>query len=249
VAAELTLASYNIHFGFGRRFAHYPPFSALDAARELDADVLVLQESWQPDGGESQHDAIARELGYVAHSVALARAVVDPQPAVVGRADAPVPAGDTPAGHGTWNLAVLSRLPVQRTSTTPLPQLRFDPPNRAVLQVDVLVDAIPLAVCGTHLAHLDRGVLLRRGALRAALPSADTAALLVGDMNMWSPFISFMAPPGFTRTGRGRTFSSTYPHSRIDHLLVTPSVEVLHTEVVRDLGSDHRPIRARLRLR
>jgi endonuclease/exonuclease/phosphatase family metal-dependent hydrolase len=55
-----------------------------------------------------------------------------------------------------------------------------------------------------------------------------------------------MAPPGWRRVGRGRTFPTPYPHSRIDHLLVTPAVEVRSIEVVEERGSDHRPIRARL---
>ena len=35
--------------------------------------------------------------------------------------------------------------------------------------------------------------------------------------------------------------------SQIDHLLVTPSVEAVWSEVGPDLGSDHLPIRARIR--
>jgi endonuclease/exonuclease/phosphatase family metal-dependent hydrolase len=46
---------------------------------------------------------------------------------------------------------------------------------------------------------------------------------------------------------RGKTWPSHRPHSQIDHLLVTPSVDALWGEVGPNLGSDHLPIRARLR--
>ena len=47
---------------------------------------------------------------------------------------------------------------------------------------------------------------------------------------------------------RGKTWPSPHPRHQIDHLLVTPSVEVVRGEVLPDLGSDHLPIRARLRV-
>jgi endonuclease/exonuclease/phosphatase family metal-dependent hydrolase len=246
VGAELTIASWNVHWGRGMKWLKFPPFDLLEGCRRLDADVLVLQETWAPDddADAAQHQVVARELGYQVWSVPLARAVAGDHPRVVGRAD-----GDRSAGTGDWCLAVLSRLPIASTSTTWLPQLRPDPANRAVLRTDVVVDGMPLTVHGTHLPHLEIGSPLLRKPLRACLGSADTAAVLIGDMNMWGWCISAMTPRGWHRAGRGRTFPAPLPHSRLDHLLHTDAVEVRHIEVVRDKGSDHLPIRARLRLR
>lgn len=241
--AELTVASFNTHWGMGPKWRGHLPFDVVDACRTIDADVLVLQESWFPDGGTAQHAEVAAALGYDAVAVSLARATGDPHPSLVDRAD---PAHRK--GAGDWCLAVLSRLPVTGTRTIPLPQLPTDPSSRAVVRVDVEVDGLPLAVHGTHLAHLEMGVPLIVRRLRAALAPATEAAILIGDMNMWSWCISAMAPRGWRRTGRGATFPATRPLARIDHLLTTSSVEVLSTEVLPDLGSDHRAIRARLRL-
>jgi endonuclease/exonuclease/phosphatase family metal-dependent hydrolase len=36
------------------------------------------------------------------------------------------------------------------------------------------------------------------------------------------------------------------PHSQIDHILVRPEVGVIDSAVLRDVGSDHRPVRATL---
>ena len=240
---ELTVASFNVHWGRGLRWFGFKPFDLVAACGRLDADVLVLQETWAPDDGPAQHDEVAEAHGYAVVARSLARAVLEPRPNVVAR-----PAAEARPGDGDWCLAVLSRLPVVGSAVTELPQLRLDPATRAVVRVDVQAGAGTLAVHGTHLPHLEMGAPLITGALREALGPATGPAVLLGDMNMWGWCISAMAPPGWRRVGRGRTFPAPYPHSRIDHLLVTPSVEVRAIEVVDDRGSDHRPIRARIAL-
>lgn len=238
---ELTIASYNLHWGRSPR-PRYRPFDVVAAARVLDADVLVLQESWAPEGGPAQHDQVAEAMGYEVVSQGLARGTSDPKPLIVDRADGAVDRGD-----GAWSLAVLTRLPVIGSAVTGLPQLRADPVSRAVVRVDVEVDGRPLAVHGTHLAHLQMGVARHRRPLREVLGRADGAAALIGDMNMWGWCLDRMVPPGWRRArGGGATFPSPRPFARIDHLATTGAVEVRSLEVVGDLGSDHLPIRATL---
>jgi endonuclease/exonuclease/phosphatase family metal-dependent hydrolase len=48
---------------------------------------------------------------------------------------------------------------------------------------------------------------------------------------------------------RGRTYNSKRPHSQIDHVLLNDRVEVMASEVLPDMGSDHRAIRATLQKR
>ncbi|HZD64537.1 MAG TPA: endonuclease/exonuclease/phosphatase family protein, partial [Acidimicrobiales bacterium] len=102
-------------------------------------------------------------------------------------------------------------------------------------------------VVATHLAHLSRGSLLQLHRLRAHLPGAGEAAVLGGDMNMWGPLLAANLP-GWRRAARGRTWPALLPHSQIDHLLVTPRVGVVGGGVLPDIGSDHRGLRAVLRL-
>ncbi len=97
-------------------------------------------------------------------------------------------------------------------------------------------------MCGAHLPHLEFGAPLITPALRRALPPPDTAAVLAGDMNMWGWCISAMAPRGWRRVRGGSTWPAHRPHSRIDHLLVTAPVEVVGTETLPDVGSDHRAV-------
>ncbi len=244
--AELTVGSYNLHWGTGHRWRGYQPFDVVAACRTIDTDVLVLPESWAPDEGEALHDQVAQELGYSVRFQPLARAVYLPKPHVVARADADL-AGHT--GTGEWGVAVLSRLPVIREQRTQLSQLRYDPSNRWLVSVDVDLDGTTFSVTGAHLPHLEAGSLSRRHELRAALPSDEVPALVIGDMNMWGWCMSIMKPRAWRRVGRGRTFSAMFPHSRIDHVVVSPMVEVLDLEVLPDLGSDHLPIRGRFRSR
>jgi endonuclease/exonuclease/phosphatase family metal-dependent hydrolase len=116
-----------------------------------------------------------------------------------------------------------------------------------VLSAEVDVDGRGLRVLGTHLPHLQMGSLTQRGDLRALLP-ASGPAVLAGDMNMWRWCIRWMAPREWRNVVRGRTFPAHRPHSQIDHLLVTPDVEVVTAGVMPEAGSDHRAIRARLRV-
>ena len=240
---ELSVASFNVHWGRGGRRAGYPPFDLVAACDRLDADVLALQETWAPDDEVAQHQVVADALGYRVEVVPLARAEVVPKPRILSRAD---PARTK--GAGDFCLALLSRRPILGAQVVPLPQLWFDPWGRALLRADVDVDGTPCTVVATHFSHLEFGSPLQAPALRRGLPATDQPAVLLGDMNMWGWTISAMVPTGWRRAVRGATWPAHRPHHQIDHILVTPSVEVLDAAVLPDLGSDHRPVRARLRL-
>ncbi|MGQ0831761.1 MAG: endonuclease/exonuclease/phosphatase family protein [Microthrixaceae bacterium] len=240
---EATIASYNVHWGHGPHRAGYPPFDVVEACRRLDADVLILQESWAPDRDRADHQRVADALGMVvACDVDLARAIVEPVPRVLSPASAGLRDGD-----GGWHLVGLSRHPVRDARVHPLPHLWFDHSDRAVLAFEIEVEGAPLHVRGTHLPHLEYGAHLSTRGLRRTLPPVTEPAVFAGDMNMWGWTIDRMMPRGWRREVRGKTWPARRPHSQIDHVLVTPSVQVLEGSVGPDLGSDHLPIRARLR--
>jgi endonuclease/exonuclease/phosphatase family metal-dependent hydrolase len=240
---ELAVASFNVHWGRGDRRDDYAEFDVVAACRALEADVLVLQESWAPDDGVSQHDMVASALGMTVVSEPMSRATTDPKPWLTSRADPSRATGD-----GDWCVALLSRKPIRSSRTIPLRDLPTDPSSRMLLVAEVDVDGTNLTVVTTHFSHLEFGSPLHARALRRNLPPVNRAAVLVGDMNMWGWTISAMAPRGWRRVVRGKTWPSRRPHHQIDHLLVTPSVEAIDSEVHRHVGSDHRAIRARLRV-
>jgi endonuclease/exonuclease/phosphatase family metal-dependent hydrolase len=71
--------------------------------------------------------------------------------------------------------------------------------------------------------------------------------VLAGDFNFWGPGVA-MVLPGWRRAVTGRTYPAHRPHSQIDHVLVNERIEVLRGEVLPANDSDHRPVRARLRV-
>src|SRR5687768_1644432 len=99
--SEFTLVSFNTHYGLLPLRDNCGPYDLMSALVALgDPDVLVVQEVWRPDGERGVVDDFAAEHGYKQHDLTLSRATITrlwPQPA--------------PDGHGTFGLAVLSRLP------------------------------------------------------------------------------------------------------------------------------------------
>jgi endonuclease/exonuclease/phosphatase family metal-dependent hydrolase len=127
--------------------------------------------------------------------------------------------------------------------------VRTDAPGlRHALALTVEIDGVRVEIIGLHvsskvwrLAPIQHLLTLRRG-LRVGGPQ-----ILAGDFNFWGPAVGAMMR-GWQRPVRGRTYNSRRPHSQIDHILVRGGIEPLVGEVLAANPSDHRPIRARLRL-
>jgi endonuclease/exonuclease/phosphatase family metal-dependent hydrolase len=257
-AATLTVATYNVHMGvdgWGR------PYDVVGECAKLGADVLVLQESWEPDDGSpSTARQVAHRLGYhLVTEVALAR----------GRLYAPFPSDtvrwgpwltqvrtalhleeqrfrararrpDRADARGQWGIALLARVPISHTEIIPLGQLRRDPARRAVIRCTTELAGGPLVVCGTHMSHITHGSHAQYRRLAKQLPGSEEAACLAGDMNLWGPPTSSYFR-GWRRGVTGRSWPARHPHSQLDHVLVTEPVSVLSSHIGDFAGSDHRP--------
>ena len=247
---ELTIVSFNAHAGMKprpiaapwrvRSLAKHPRLGPYDLARALagfDADVIVVQESYRPDNGVAVVETAARARGMELHENVFGRAVIDPYPHLVR------------SGTGVKGLAVLTRLPSRRLPDTPIRHVWTDPAStRRALRIELDVDGNSLELIAVHLtSKLPHGPPIQMARLRRDLPPRGRRAVVVGDLNFWGP-PSVALLRGWRRSVRGRTWPAHSPHSQIDHVLVRDDVEVLETEVLPDVGSDHRPIRVRLRL-
>src|SRR5690242_17979803 len=62
--AELTVVSFNTHWGVDRRGR---PFDVAGTCLALEPDVLVLQEAWRPHGATNYVDELVDRLGAVVH--------------------------------------------------------------------------------------------------------------------------------------------------------------------------------------
>lgn len=240
---SVSVGSYNIHWGHRRLSPRKAePFDIVEACRQLDVDILALQEVWRPDGGPSVAEEVAAALGYEIHHVWTARAVVKPKCQIVGRTG-------TAAGDGDWGQALLTRIPTGPVNERRLSGFLYDVTDRAVLRTDVELDGGTLAVCASHFPHVEHVSPLLRWRLRDVLPNPHEPAVLMGDFNMWRWLARFVVP-GWADTVRGATWpADRVPVFQIDHLLVTRSVRATETEVLHAGESDHLPIRARLSLR
>jgi len=166
-------------------------------------------------------------------------------PAVTGAGDPPmVPRRSQ---HGTWDLSVLTRIPVVDVEVVDLGQLRADPARRQAVVLTVAHGGRsrrPVTVVGTHMSHLTDGSPLQYRRLARRLPADDV--IVVGDMNMPGPLLQAMLPR-YRRVVRGRTWPAWRPLVQSDHILATPGLaargrgEVVHAA----RGSDHLPVRAR----
>jgi endonuclease/exonuclease/phosphatase family metal-dependent hydrolase len=238
--AEFTLVSFNTHYGLLPLREDCEPYDLLGALARLgQPDVLVIQEVWRPDGEVGVIDEFAAARGYKRHDLELSRATTTKR--------WPHPAAD---GEGTVGLAILTRMPAR-----PVAALRLGPtigdhiPLRRALHVELDVDGALVDLVGVHLtSRLPHGPPMQLRRLAHALPPPDRPTIVAGDCNFWGPPVERMLP-GFRRAVRGRTWPAPRPHSQIDHVLVRGALDVESAEVLGPVGSDHHPVRVRLRIR
>jgi endonuclease/exonuclease/phosphatase family metal-dependent hydrolase len=234
---ELTIATFNAHFGQGHH--SHAPFDVGAVLADLDADVVGVQETWRVDGTDGYIVDVARDLGYELHHHVLCRGAIFPRkPNTVDH-----------GGEGDFGIALLSRLPVRQLDVVRVGRAWKDRSPRVGLRGVIDVHGTDLAFVSAHLSHRMWGTVVQQRRLRRALLGAEPAlpTVVVGDLNLWGPPVGVLMAP-FSRTVRGRTWPGHRPHSQIDHVLVGPGVEMVAGEVLAETPSDHRPIRAVLRV-
>ena len=239
---ELKITSFNCHAGLqARRNGVCEPYDLGAVLRGFDADVIVVQESWTPDGGISAVREVGDAVGAEVFELKFGRARLEPWPHVPRDG----------SGMGEVGLAIVSRIPAEARGRLSVGTVPGDPtPERGGLHVVLDVDGTAVDLVGVHLtSRLPYGPPTQLRRLLPQLPGPAGPAIVAGDCNFWGPGFTACLP-GWTRTVRGRTWPSSRPHSQIDHILVRKDagIEVLDSAVLPAVGSDHRPVRATLRL-
>lgn len=230
---QLTFASYNIHkaVGLDRR---RDPERILAVLREIDADVIALQEADRRFGDRAS---------------VLPRALLDDHSPW-----APVRLSELPHSLGWHGNALLVRrgITVTGASVVPLPTLE----PRGAVRADLLIEGQRLRVVGMH---LDLSGLRRRHQVRAVLAhlaacDGDCPTVMMGDLNEWSQrggaLREFHTP--WRVLAPGRSFPTRRPVAQLDRIVVSPGWQVEHCAVhhspLAARGSDHLPVLARLSL-
>lgn len=159
----MRIMSWNLwgRFGPWRERQH----AILTTLREVDPDVVTLQEVWEVDGGMSQRTLVADALGMYSTGGEEAR-------------------GGTGLRLGN---AVLSRWPIVRPTTLDLTVDATEPRSAVVAGINAPWGTFPIAT--THLSWRPEDGHTRRRQVRAirehlaALPSNGYPAILAGDLN------------------------------------------------------------------
>lgn len=146
------------------------------------------------------------------------------------------------------SLGVLSRLPIGEVHEIRLPGAI---PGRGAMMLRLGGEAAPLVVMIAHLA-LGRRARRRQIDFICRLLSSYRYAVLMGDLNCdvhSAEFGALLQGSGLCQPLMAeKTFPSWRPMRQIDHVLVSPELRVLDTEVLGVHASDHLPIAVELEL-
>jgi endonuclease/exonuclease/phosphatase family metal-dependent hydrolase len=228
---DVTVASMNLHGGVDSTGRRYDVEAAI---RGLDAQVIAVQETWNADGHDplqAAADAMGADLLPVALSPVTSLSRLG-----IGTSTRP----------GRLGMALLSVLPVTGYQVAELGRAPGDSVPRCAQIVTIkLADGTVIRLAATHLTHRLLGPaqlwrLLRR------LGGAHQPTVIAGDLNM--PRRIAGLAPGFVPAVDGPTWPAELPLVQLDHVLAGRGLRPAEGTVLAPAGSDHRAVRARLRV-
>jgi endonuclease/exonuclease/phosphatase family metal-dependent hydrolase len=230
--SEVTLASMNLHCGIDPAGQ---PYDVEAVVRGLDAQLIALQEAWRPETGLDPVAAAASAIGAEVYRVDVSH--------LVHLTTLGIP-GDL--GPGWTGITVLSTLPVTGYETVSFARVRGDAVTR---RAQILTIKLPagqeLRLAATHLTH--RGLSpLQLWQLVRRLGETVPPTVIAGDLNL--PRQIARLTPGYAPAVVGRTWPADQPVAQIDHMLASRGIEAASAAVLPPSGSDHRAIRAVLRV-
>lgn len=230
---ELTFASYNIRkaIGLDRR---RDPDRILAVLREIDADVVALQEA-------------DRRFG--------SRASALPPSSIESHTPyRPVTFHGHPHSIGWHGNALLVRRDIQVADAAIVHLPTIEP--RGAVRADLVAGGRVLRVVGMH---LDLSGLRRRQQVRSILQHVEDCAepaptVLMGDLNEWARHGGALHEFAhhWHVLHSGQTFPSRRPVAQLDRVVASPDWRVVaswvHHSALSRRGSDHLPVVARLEL-
>jgi endonuclease/exonuclease/phosphatase family metal-dependent hydrolase len=248
----MRMATFNILHGRSVHDGDVDLGRLADAVRELDADVLALQEVDfdQPRSGMADLTAVAAEaMRAVSHRFVAA---ISGTPGATWMAAT----GDEQPGTAAYGIALLSRFPAETWQVVRLPRIPvkfpmyLPGPNR-VQVVDeepraAMIGRLdtplgPLTVANTHLSFVPGWNRVQMRRLVRDLRGFPGPRVLMGDLNMTPP-----SPGRWSRLrplGTAPTFPVDQPDRQLDHILTDD--RTLRVDRCADVAlpiSDHRAL-------
>src|SRR4051794_40358521 len=158
---DLRVASFNAHWCLHR---HGGEIDLARVFRDLDADVVCLQEVWRRADGRAVHETVANELGYGLVEMRIPRDHNDTAPHVVRALDGP---------QSWWGMALVTRCPVRSVVEHQLGSVMGDEAHRIAVTIELDVDGKPFVVTCTHLTWRAWGIPKQLRRLHRVLPPVD----------------------------------------------------------------------------
>lgn len=236
--SDLIVSSYNIHKAVGTDMRR-DPARTVQVIRELDADIVALQE-------------VDRRFGD-------RRGVLDPELLRAETGLTPVVLTDRlgTRAHG-WhgNLLLLRGAEVEAARAVSLPGLE----PRGAIVADIRLNGAPLRVIAAHLGLLHQSRLLQARFLTQEIEGSDgRPTLVMGDFNEWRLGAGCSLMPlrrGLRAVKRSAetiaSFPAQMPMLPLDRIIGCKRAEVVdlraHDSALARKASDHLPIRAALKL-
>jgi len=219
----MIVASYNVHRCIGTDGRHDPARVAR-VLRELDADVIGLQEVAARVDGVDQLVHLARAAGFEAVAAPTWR-------------DA----------RGHWGNGLLTRRPILAVERIDLSVPGREPRGALDVRLGVGTEVVRVVVTHLGLRWRDRRAQVVR--LLDVLDGDDGFVVLLGDINEWLPRGGCLAAvhAHFGATAGVRSFPARRPVFRLDRIWARPygamGPIVAHRTPLARVASDHLPVR------
>ena len=248
----MRMATFNILHGRSLHDGEVQLGRLEESVRQLDADVLALQEvdCDQPRSSMADLTAIAAEaMGAVAHRFVAA---ISGTPGATWMAAT----GREQPGTAAYGIALLSRFPVHSWQVVRLPKIPMtfpmylreprkvlmvheEPRAAVVAQVDSPLG--PMTVGNTHLSFVPRWNRLQLRHLVRDMRGFPGPRVLMGDLNMTPPRRRRLA--GMRSLAAEATFPSERPTRQLDYILTDdPTLRVDDSRAAELPISDHRAL-------
>jgi len=250
---SVTLASYNMRKAVGTD-RRRDPARVLQVLKEVDADIVALQEADKRVGGRASavpHELIHAHGHYRPVPFGVKnRRILDRLPKVGARVDELLNVNTRNLGWHGNALLVKPHVQIMDVAAIELPTLE---PRGAVL-AELLIGDRPLRVIGLH---LDLSGLWRRRQMRHILDEIAgrpnrMPSVLMGDTNEWRSAAGCLRDldGAFRIAPTGPSFHARRPIAQLDRIIVDRDLRieaagVHHSDAAR-VASDHLPVWARL---
>lgn len=219
----MRVVSFNIHHGTVGRRGPVDPDELGAVCAAFDADLIALQEVDRDTYRTGRADLAATAAGACGMTHVFGASRWFP--------------------GGRYGNAILARGTITSATVTPLPKVpasRVVQERRTALEAAVRIDDQELWVTCTHLSVPPAHNEVQLDFLLRHLRGRPRPQILLGDLNrLLGQVVPEAERAGLHAAHHGAGFPAHRPKRAIDHVIVSPELEVVATEVRHTVMSDH----------